>query len=151
MHKKTSDLLKIFYTFYRLRELETENTLKNINVQKLDYNDAKVDKFCGRINQALPFAELQCFNRDDYFDAVINLVNINLIEKNIAFVAFFYQRFGMPQPSWFETESIPKYLIEWLYKNGKILKTYDFSFHDFESAFKEACYKQYQDDVIMLS
>jgi hypothetical protein len=144
-------LLENFVTFLELREKEEQTAQKQRYQQNLRLEQIECNRFCHRIDQALFYAELNYYKREDYFATLEELLEKDLLEKHRTFAAFTYHRYRLPDVRWYEFDEISPALRQWLFANAASFKDYNFSFSDFEEAFKEASYKLHQDTVVMMS
>lgn len=151
MYRAETTLIGNFTGFNNLRKKELIDTIKYKSDVNLSVSNTEYMRFCYRIEQAPFFAELQLYKREDYFMSLDTLFEEGKLEQYHAFAAFTYNRYGMPNAQWFEFDSISTGLKKWLFANALHFKQYDFTFTNFEEAFKEACYRQWQDNVIALS
>lgn len=71
-------------------------------------------------------------------------------ETFVAFAAYIVNVRGMPNPLVEEPASISQELHQWLFANQKQFANYDFSFENFEEAFKESYWREWCETRVML-
>jgi hypothetical protein len=143
MLKKTKQLTDIFNDFQSFRDQEEEKHEQLALSTHLDFNDIVDEMFYLRVEQALPYATLHDHPRMDYVNALIDLHQHDELDQQLAFAAFVFKQFGIPNTKWCEFKNMPRDLLKWLYRNSGKFRQFDFSFSDFEEAFKEASYRHH--------
>lgn len=132
----------LFREVYRFRVQEWSliepERLKNNKPHSVDKD--QVEWY--RLQQAQAYAELELYKTSDLYSVLQEVFDTGYKgETFVAFAAYIVNERGMPNPMVEEPAFISQELHQWLFANQKQFANYDFSFENFEEAFKESCWR----------
>jgi hypothetical protein len=137
-------VVEVFELFYKLRKTEWDAKSNDNELTKYDYRASGniVDGY--HIEQAFPYSELELYKTCDLYDVLQEMFDSGKIDETFtAFAAFLIQVRGFPDPTWIEPVTITGKLHSWLFRNANSFKGWDFSFGNFEEAYKESCWRDW--------
>lgn len=145
------EILSTFEQFVRLRqdEIEDLNIYKKMN--GVDVKCLNEIRHSWRVSQAKHYAHLQHFKTYELYEFLQELYDDEQIDKYKTFVGFVICERGLPTNShgWHEKPEISDELIQWLFRHHRSLREIDLSFSDFEEAYKEACWRDLCESLMM--
>lgn len=143
-------ILKEFGRFYCGRQYEWQEKERAARSNELIDQLSEDDLVAIRISQAFPFAEIDCYKTCDIYDTLQDIFDNNLIEEHRMFAAFLLNNRGIPGTELIEKPELSDALIQWLFRHKKSFEHYDFSFANFEEAYKEAHWHDFIERHMML-